>query len=109
MNTIGTRLKEYRSSLEPQERATFGLPVNINLPDRDLEKALKDNRRASPLLLRITKLGGGGYVGVAVLFKTPAPSIIHPNNKRILIPAPDYTLIEKWITTAFPRALEVLL
>jgi CRISPR-associated protein Cmr1 len=109
MNTIGTRLKEHRSSLEPQERATFGLPLNINLPDRDLEKALKDNRRASPLLLRITKLHRGGYVGVAVLFKTPAPSIIHPNNKRILIPAPDFTLIEKWITTAFPRALEVLL
>ena len=109
MNTIGTQLKERRSSLEPQERATFGLPVNINLPDRDLEKALKDNRRASPLWLRIIKLSGGGYVGIAVLFKTPAPSIIHPNNKRILIPSPDYTLIENWITTAFPRALEVLL
>jgi len=109
MNTIGTKLKEYRSSLSPQERATFGLPVNINLSDRELEKALKENRRTSPLLLRMTKLSNGEYVGIAVLFKTPFAPITNPNSKHVLIPVPNYALIERWITTAFPRALEVLL
>ena len=109
MNMIGTALKVYRSSLTSTERATFGLPLNMGQSDRGLENALKDNRRTSPLLLRITRLHGGGYVGIAVLFKTPTEPILDPRSKQILIPAPDYRLIENWVTTIFPRALEVLL
>jgi CRISPR-associated protein Cmr1 len=109
MNTIGTRLKIYRSSLTPLDRAVFGLPLNTSLQNKTVERALKDSRRASPLLLRITKLGSVGYVGVVVLFKTAASPIIDPNNRRILVPAPDYSLIERWIITAFPQALEVRL
>lgn len=107
MNAIGTELQEYRSSLGALKRATFGLPLIMRLPNREEEKALKENRRTSPLLLRITKLRNDSCVGVAVLFKTPIEPITDSGGKRVLIPAPDYTLIEKWITETFPHSLEV--
>jgi len=92
LNAIGTHLKTYRRTLSPEKRATFGLPLNMKLPDKAVAKALRDSRRASPLLLRITKLSTGRYVGVAVLFKTAAPAIMDAYGTRILVPVPDYKL-----------------
>ncbi|HEY4036835.1 MAG TPA: type III-B CRISPR module RAMP protein Cmr1 [Ktedonobacteraceae bacterium] len=110
MDHLGSELQAYRSRLLPQERATFGLPLNIRLSaqESELEAALKNNRRASPLLLRLTKLSSGGYVCIAVLFKTPFTPIFDKSNKKILIPAPNYTVIENWIDT-FQSRLEVML
>lgn len=108
MRDIGNKLQAYRSSIsQPNyqfaQRSTFGLPlISRNLADGALKKALEDNRRASPLLLRITKLQGEQYVGIAVLFKTEVVSIRH-------LPMPDYSLIEQWIGNSFPQALEVTL
>ncbi|HLI05877.1 MAG TPA: type III-B CRISPR module RAMP protein Cmr1 [Ktedonobacteraceae bacterium] len=108
MDEIGRKLKDYRSSLDLLDRTAFGLPLNARLPKRDVEveNALKNARRASPLLLRITQLSNGKYVCVAVLFKTPTPPIMDDRNEHILIPEPDYTLLEDWIAKAF-HALEV--
>ena len=90
MNVIGTKLQEYRRKLLPiQKRKIFGLPL----------KGASSQRLASPLLLRVTKLQGEQYVGVAVLFKTKVDGI----NMA------DYALIEKWIEEDFPDALKVQL
>ncbi len=71
MKAIGQALKEGRTqritptgrkqTIPKQERQIFGLP---------LQEVNEHDRLASPLHLRITKLQGGEYVGVAVLFKT---------------------------------------
>lgn len=56
-------------------------------------------RRASPLILRITKLQDvhkEQYAGIAILFKTDAP-----------VPPGYYERIENWVRTNFPSALEV--
>lgn len=88
MRIIGEELQDYRSTIPIQQRKVFGLPLKgIN------------GRRSSPLLLRVTKLQSEQYVGIAVLFKTKAAGI----------PMSDYTLIERWIATRFPNALEVQL
>lgn len=110
MDEMGRGLKDYRSSLDLLDRTAFGLPLTARLPKRDVEveNALKNARRASPLLLRITQLSDGKYVCVAVLFKTPTPPIKDDKKTRDLIPAPDYGLIEKWIDT-FRGKLEVVL
>jgi CRISPR-associated protein Cmr1 len=74
MRAIGSSLQDYRSSIEEmRNREIFGLPLGRNF-----------NRRASPLLLRVSALQNGGYVGVAVIFKTGNPQ--------------RYSLIEEWIT-----------
>jgi len=78
MRTIGERLQYYRSSIPLRQRPIFGLP----LPPFE-----RNERRASPLLLRVTRLQGNKYVGVAVLFKTTYSGI----------QVKDYQLIEKWI------------
>lgn len=90
MNVIGTKLQEYRRNILPiWKRKIFGLPL----------KGVSNQRFASPLLLRVTKLQGEQYVGVAVLFKTMLDSV----NMS------DYGLIEQWIKQDFPDALEVRL
>lgn len=60
MKAIGADLQWYRGGIELKGRTIFGLPL----------KDVKNDRRASPLLLRITQLQGNKYVGIAVLFKT---------------------------------------
>ena len=88
MRIMGEELQDYRSTIPIQQRKVFGLPLKgIN------------GRRSSPLLLRVAKLQREQYVGIAVLFKTKAAGI----------PMSDYTLVERWITTRFPNALEVTL
>lgn len=89
MNALGENLQIYRKSIFPiWKRKVFGLPL----------KGVPGARLASPLLLRVTKLQGEQYVGVAVLFKT--------DSKDISIG--DYSLIENWINN-FQGILEVTL
>ncbi len=89
MTAIGQDLQAYRSGITPLgRRKVFGLPL----------KNVSGSRRASPLLLRVAKLQGGQYVGMAVLFKTTGGGV-GPG---------DYKLIEDWID-AFPGRSEVKL
>ncbi len=100
MSTLGESLQSYRNSLSLRERTIFGLPLIIRgLQDRELKKELEERRRASPLLLKVTKLQGEHYVGIAVLFKT--------NSEGVSMS--DYALIEKWVAQDFPKALQVAL
>jgi len=95
MRDIGASLQDYRRSINPiQKRKIFGLP----LKDVDMRA-----RRSSPLLLRITKLQGEQYVGIAVLFKT------NVETRTDHFSTADYALIEKWVTQDFPKALGVKL
>jgi len=78
MQKLGERLQEYRSHISIGPRMIFGLP---------LPPIVFNKRRASPLLLRVTKLQGEQYVGVAVLFKTVGSDVSME----------DYRLIEDWV------------
>jgi CRISPR-associated protein Cmr1 len=86
MHALGESLQDYRSGVPIYQRGIFGFP---------LPKAL-NKRRASPLLLRVVKLQGGQYAGIAVLFKTT------DSNVRFS----EYEIIERWIKM-FPVKLEV--
>jgi len=89
LNAIGFSLQAWRKDIEPLwKRKIFGLPL----------KNVSGERRASPLLLRLIKLQGEQYVGLAVLFKTTGKGI-YPN---------DYQLIEDAIES-FPGRSEVKL
>jgi len=88
MEVIGASLQSGRRALPTRLREIFGLPLAGN-----------SKRRASPLLLRVTKLQEEQYVGVAVLFKTKSEGVSMP----------DYARIESWIGKDFPKALEVTL
>lgn len=100
MSAIGESLQSYRNNLSLRERTIFGLPLIIRgLQDFELKKELEEHRLASPLLLKVTKLKGEQYVGIAVLFKTNVEGITMS----------DYALIENWIVQEFPNALEVVL
>lgn len=89
MQRLGERLQDYRSRVLIGRRKVFGLP---------LMPIIRDQRRASPLLLRVTELQGNRYVGVAVLFKTIS-SDVHIE---------DYTIIERW-ANEFRGKVEVTL
>jgi len=78
MQKLGEKLQEYRSHISIGPRKIFGLP---------LPPIIFNKRRASPLLLRVTKLQREQYVGIAVLFKTAGSDV----NMG------DYKLIEDWI------------
>jgi CRISPR-associated protein Cmr1 len=80
MRVIGESLQDYRSTIPIQKRKVFGLPL------KGARSSVE--RRASPLLLRVTKLQGDKYVGIAVLFKTQDASRE--------VPLADYKLIENW-------------
>lgn len=88
LQTIGKRLQDYRHSLHISQRKIFGLPL----------PPLSQQRRPSPLLLRIAVLCDNSYVGIAVLFKTQAGDVRYE----------DYAIIEQWIPT-FSGALEVMI
>lgn len=88
MRVMGEELQSYRSTVPFQQRRVFGLPL----------KGINE-RRSSPLHLRVVKLQQDKYAGIATLFKTRATGI----------PMSDYGHIEGWITTSFPGALEVSL
>jgi CRISPR-associated protein Cmr1 len=88
LQTIGKRLQDYRYSLHIAQRKIFGLPL----------PPLSQQRRPSPLLLRIAALRNNCYVGIALLFKTTGGDVNYE----------DYAIIEQWIP-AFSGALEVTL
>jgi CRISPR-associated protein Cmr1 len=88
LQTIGKRLQDYRHSLHITQRKIFGLPL----------PPLSQQRRPSPLLLRIAALRNNSYVGIALLFKTTGSDVKHE----------DYAIIEQWIP-AFSGAMEVML
>lgn len=90
MQRLGEKLQDYRSRIKLiVRRKIFGLP---------LMPIIRDQRRASPLLLRIAELQQHRYVVVAVLFKTVSNGVF----------VKDYDLIEEWIDE-FDTHLEVML
>jgi CRISPR-associated protein Cmr1 len=89
MQKLGERLQEYRSRIPIGRRKIFGLP---------LMPIIRNQRRASPLLLRVAELQGNRYVGIAVLFKTTGGDV-HME---------DYSIIERW-ANEFRGKLEVTL
>lgn len=88
---IGDSYQSYRGTLLLVQRKVFGFPL------RGIHGSV--DRRASPLLLRVSKLQNNKYVGIAVLFKTPNADIQRN----------DYRFVEQWVTTRFPNSLEVQL
>src|SRR6266851_1615434 len=104
---IGRELQAGRKGISSlQQRTVFGLPLIVRDMDKSkLKDALEKYRRASPLHLKISRLQGGRYAGVAVLFKT------HYDDIENILPEPDYSQIENWIerNLSFVTALEVIL
>ncbi len=138
LEALGTSMRDFRSDLPDHQeiarwfngqatpatigRAVFGLPLPYYYPDTREKWTIQSStqehqeldRRASPVLLRVAKLGGAApqYVGVAVLFKAqflpPDQRLVAKGNKYAHpLPAPtNYSLIEQWVKT-FPQCLEV--
>lgn len=89
MSALASGLQASRQSIVSLwKRQIFGLPL----------RNVSQDRRASPLLLRVTKLQGEQYVGIAVLFKTTEKGM----------PSDDYKLIEDGMDK-FPGKREVKL
>lgn len=139
LEAIGSRLMAFRAEKEPDhagvarwltgsqiptvERAIFGLPIQFRYSSglSGFVQGAEHDRRASPLLLRVAKLGGASprYVGVAVLFKSQflrggehLKSKNRATNRPIYTGSPTeqgpgYGLIEQWVQREFPQALEV--
>jgi hypothetical protein len=97
VNTIGSAMQSFRAQQQDRNRtnAIFGLPIN-HAPD-DIKRLT--TRRASPLWLRVTKLGSGSFVGIATLFKSEFTS----GTPEV---GGSYALIESFIQQ-FPTCLEV--
>ena len=89
MTRLGEDLQSYRSHIAIGQRKIFGLP---------LPPIIFNQRRSSPLLLRVVELQEKRYVGIAVLFKTTSCDVAQG----------DYTVIENWINN-FRGKLEVTL
>src|SRR3989442_8725717 len=84
MDDIGKSLRDYRKNIKPVEkRKIFGLPINSEKMPSEYENM----RMASPLLLSLSQLQNGDYVGIAVLFKA-----LDKDKSQ-----PDYPLIERLI------------
>lgn len=138
VDSIGAALRDFRSYREPDhtnvarwlggaaiptvERAAFGLPIPFRYSDGGpsgiVQGRLRNptiDRRASPLWLKITRTQNGRYAGVATLFKSaflPAGEKLNAKTRAApppVNPPPDYSLIEKWVASAFPDASEVSL
>ena len=98
MSDLGLSLQNYRRNFnEAKARSLLGANVPRDNRGFNKLKALEifglplgnnNNRRASPLLLRVTKLKNE-YVGLAVLFKTKVENV----------PLQNYAIIEDWINT----------
>ncbi len=136
LEAIGASMRDFRSRRDPDhrevarwltgqamprtiERTAFGLPIQFRYSNGGPSGFVQStnhahDRRASPILLRVAKLGGTPpqYVGVAVLFKAqflpPGERLEAKNNRsaRPLPPPDNYSLIEQWIDT-FPSRLGV--
>jgi CRISPR-associated protein Cmr1 len=133
LEALGASMRDFRNRREPDhrevalwltgratpptvERAAFGLPLPFRYsnggPRGVVQSSNREHdRRSSPVLLRVAKLGGAApqYVGVVVLFKAqflPPGEQLVSKGAHPLPPPANYGLIEHWITT-FPHRLEV--
>ncbi len=139
VESVGAALRDFRSYREPDhanvarwlggdaiptvERAAFGLPIPFHYSDGGprgtVQGRLRNptiDRRASPLWLKITRTLDGRYAGVATLFKSallPAGEKLYAKTRGGPLPPvnppTDYSLIEKWVASAYPNASEVSL
>lgn len=103
------------------QRTAFGLPIPFRYsrggPSDTIQavtpKGKVLERRASPLCMRVSQLSSGEHVGVIVLFKSaflaPGDELQLRNKKWKTTPPPDYSFVERFVTTQFPRSLEVTL
>ena len=112
-----TRAKEWlqNTRIEGLQRTAFGLPLRFQYPQSDLDGTVvgrrepeedRIDRRASPLWLKVSKVGDDRYAGVATLFKSrflPPGERLHEAKGQgpPLRPPADYTLIEQFITEGF--------
>lgn len=107
LNTLGQSLQAYRHTIKPLEaRAAFGLPIIVNDKKKTNSHTDLQERRASPMLLRVTPISPSTpsgasaqssqsfYVAVATLFLAQ----FQPTSEHPLSPPPNYHLIEQWLT-----------
>lgn len=95
VNAMGKAMQGFRAERgadRNRANSIFGVPI-LHGPSYGLQ------RRASPLWLRVTKLSGGQYVGVATLFKSDFKEGAHEVGGG-------YAHIESFLKT-FPVCLEV--
>jgi CRISPR-associated protein Cmr1 len=128
LNGIGEKLRDYRSHRNPLgradhdavlewmekggsgpqiKRAVFGLPIPFRYseggPGDVVQSTTDSDRRASPLRIRITRLGTGRYVGVLTLFKSrflEEGTKLQLQTRKWKAPPPtDYKVIQDFIQT----------
>lgn len=106
VKAIGERMQTYRNHTPNGqnretwllERSIFGMPV----------KGLKGiERRASPLWLKISKVGEY-YAGIATLFKSQLlPKKDQDEKMCFKEPGANYSIVEAWVSESFNEAAEV--
>lgn len=129
LNGIGEKLRDYRNHqnrLGQQDhdavlmwlkeggrgpvirRAVFGLPIPFRYSEggpRDVIQSTISSRRASPLKIRVTRLGTGSYVGVLTVFKSrflKEGEKLQLQTRKWAAPVPEnYAVIQDFIQT-FP-------
>ncbi len=138
LETLGASMRDFRNRRPPDhddvaqwltgratpptvERAAFGLPLPFRYSNggpKGVVQSTNSDRRSSPVLLRVAKLGGPTpqYVGVIILFRAqllpPGEQLVAKDKGREnryawpLPPPPNYQLIEDWIAT-LPLCQEV--
>lgn len=139
VDEIGSAMWDVRNRAEPDhqqvanwvngkkintvQRAAFGLPLPFNYTNgprgivvegRRSPKEKQINRRASPLWLKVSKVQGLGYIGIASLFNArffPIDELLYASKpKAPPVPPPvDYALITDWLDDKkrFPASQEV--
>jgi CRISPR-associated protein Cmr1 len=127
LNSIGEKLRDYRSHRSPVgradhdavldwlegtgktpqiKRAAFGLPIPFRYSEGgpgDVIVSEVGDRRASPLRIRITRLASGKYLGVLTLFKSrfleEGKELRLQTRKWKAPPPTNYKVIEDFIQT----------
>ncbi len=101
---------------QPIRRAAFGLPIVFHFRSLGGNKATlqgdKHDRRASPLLVRVTKLANGQCAVVLTLFRTellpdsgPLKLTLEP---PLQYPVPDFGILEEFLDHLKNSSLELL-
>ncbi len=112
---------EHRRRPTTIQRTAFGLPIPFRYsrggPSDTIQAGAHDgamwDRRASPLCMRVSRLAGGGHIGVIVLFKSAflatGGELKLRNKGWMTDPPPDYSFVERFVTGQFPHRWEVQL